>query len=552
VRDILPVDWLIDRALTLGERLRCARRSGGIGHRTGRRIAAQRIDTCRRWFNPNGSNSSAWREFLGDVGVDESILWELAEADYTPKGYPGWTTTLRRLLERLETRCSSLEGRVAAVETLSRPVVRFAWDELRGIVSEKQLRLLSRAAAAQLRHALLARLVHSAKQVAQWESELVSYDQFFADGVESAIIRVLWRYPALARLWAMQIDNWKEAVNEFLAHAASLIRIRSANRPGQCPVRTLIPDLSDLHAGNRAVFRIGLNDGSTWFFKSRPADHEAAWFALLGWLNQEGFQCSFRCPRIVSNSDHCWVEAISHRPCKNRTEVHEFFFRAGALLYLAHLLRFVDLHAGNVIAQGEHPVFIDCETLLHPNVRTPKFARQQERSVLRTGLLPLATGDGHIRDSVSGYGRRSAGAHLVHLRNEPIFANAFVDKIISGFVAMHTFLGSGRHDSFLTVASRHLPTQCRQIRKPTGLYHLILDRSLAPRMMISGFDRSLFLHAACRDGIVPRPLVTREVAALESADIPRLSGRATQTRNLPTSAMIRQSLRLIRTAFRIR
>jgi lantibiotic modifying enzyme len=243
------------------------------------------------------------------------------------------------------------------------------------------------------------------------------------------------------------------------------------------------------------------------------------------------------------------VEAVSHRPCKNRGEVNAFFFRAGALLYLAHLLRVVDLHAGNIIAHGGDPVFIDCETLLHPNTRVPKFARQQERGVLRTGLLPVTVDDGHIRDSVSGYGRRSAGAHLVHLRNRPVFAEAFADKLISGFLAMHAFLVGGRYESFATMAIRYLPTVCRQIRKPTGLYHLILDRSLAPRTMISGFDRSLFLHAACRDGIASRPCIASEVAALEGADIPRLCGRPTQILHPLSPAMLRQSLGLIRTAF---
>jgi lantibiotic modifying enzyme len=488
-------------------------------------------------------------EFLSDVGLSEGALWKLAEADCSVSRHPRWATTLKKLFAALSTRHSHLNGYHSLAEKWAVPVMRFASEQLLQAISEKQLHLLPKTAIVQLRNSLLARLTRSAKGVAEWESKLKNRDELLSADVALATARTLWRYPALARLWARQVDNWIAAILEFLYYTEKFLGSFVTKGSGEVRISKLVLGLSDPHAGNRTVHKLFLTDGTTWYFKPRSGGHEEGWFALLSWLHQEGFSHGFKCPRIVCEKDHFWMEAISNRPCRNRNEVNGFFFRAGALLYLAHLLRFVDLHAGNVIAHGDNPIFVDCETLLHASTRTPKFARKQERGVLRTGLLPVEMGDGQFSESISGYGRCSPGPHLARLRGRRVFAGEFVDKLISGFLEMHAFLGLGKYEAFAAMANRCLPTVCRQIRRPTDDYYLILARSLASRTMISGFDRSLFLQAACRDGIVSRSCIAREVVALEDADIPRLSGRRIRILEPLTPAMLSQSIKLIQEAF---
>jgi hypothetical protein len=546
VGDALPLKRLVDRALTLDERFHCRRLPG----ESQRRIALQRIDSCKDWFNRD-SNPGEWKRFLCDFGISEPTLWDLAETDYDPTSYPSWAKTLSGLLDTLQTRRSVPDKHSPVAIAFSRPAVGFSWRQLLLTTPEAQLKLLPERAAAQLRNSLLRRLARSAKEAVEWESQVATADQMFEDGIESTVVRILWRYPALARLWAVQIDNWIASTSEFLEKVERFLIHQGSTSISKPSISALVPDLSDPHGGNRTVIKIILSDHAAWFFKPRSGVYEAAWFSLLCWLNEQGFSCLFKRPQIIWENDHSWMEAITHRTCENKAEVRAFFFRAGALLYLAHVLRFVDLHAGNIIAHRGDPIFIDCETLLHPNTRVPQFARVQQRDVFRTGLLPVEVDDLDSRDSLSGYGRRSMGEHLVRLRGQPVFAEAFVEEVTDGFRTMHAFLNSGRYDAFVAIATRCLPKAFRQIRKPTGLYHLILERSFAPRMLISGFDRSLFLHAACRDGIVARHCLDSEIADLENADIPRLSGRPTQILRPLNKARLSHSLNLIRRSLQL-
>jgi len=542
------MDRLIARALTLQERLDRARDclpapSRGPNRKT-------RLESCKRWFDSSRSDSSNWTQFLEDIGIGEFDLTNLATDEDFQGPWPKWVLTLRRLFEALKAESARARRSLSAAENMAVPVVRFAWSELACTLPNEQFRLLSPPASGQLRKALLARLAGSAKGVADWECSLPSERPLFQDRIGAATAAILWRYPALAGLWAKQVSNWGQSVADFLERALRFLRDYHGPRSDAVRIRALVPELSDLHNGNRTVFRLRLTDGTTWFYKPRSGQQERGWFALLGWLQEQGFPFPFKIPRLICAADHCWMEGVPPRPCSDRNEVRTYYFRAGALLYLAHLLRGVDFHAGNVLACGGDPVFVDCETLLHPRTRVPQFVGPQQRGVLRTGLLPVKTDDDPGADNVSGFGRRSAGAHLVRFHGRPARGQDFVEEIVRGFQSMHKFLNRDRHKSLVALAARHLPKAGRRIYRPTSYYHSLLTHSLAPRLMISGFDRSLYLHAACRNSmIVPRRHLQREVAALEVVDVPLLTGRIAQVREPLSASAVRQSVRLIRAAF---
>ena len=471
------MERLIARALTLGELLSRARRAVHPNRSRPGQSATECVQECKRWFAQSGDHS-AWKKFLDSVHISESGIVELADITELPNRWPEWAITLRRLLCASGTASFRPATMQRAAENMAKPAVRFAWQELVRAVPEKQFRNLSDAATRRLRDSLLGRLARSAKAVTEWESNLNGEQALFRDGVDSAMAVTLWRYPALARLWARQIDNWRDFVAEFLAHADRFLRDRSKLQSNRVRISSLAPDLSDLHRSNRSVFRVGLTDGTVWFFKPRSGEQEAGWFALLSWLNRQGFSRRFKIPRLIRSEDIFWMEAILQRPCRSRAEVCCYFFRAGALLYLAHLLKAVDLHAGNIVAHRDDPVFVDCETLLHPRSRVPDFARKQQRGVLRTGLLPIETSHDSTRDNVSGFGRRAAGAHRVRIHRRPALARDFVDEVIAGFCALHAFLTSAKGKGFSEMTTRHLPKIGRQIYRPTSYYEEILDRSL--------------------------------------------------------------------------
>jgi len=126
---------------------------------------------------------------------------------------------------------------------------------------------------------------------------------------------------------------------------------------------------------------------------------------MLGWCTDRGLPLGFRRPRTVDCGTHGWMEYVPAASCSERAEVGSFYRRAGSLLCLLWVLGATDIHLGNIIASGEHPVPIDLETLLQP--RLPEMesvthgsgaqvcALQRLRaSALQTGLLPRW----HLRD----------------------------------------------------------------------------------------------------------------------------------------------------------
>jgi lantibiotic modifying enzyme len=312
-------------------------------------------------------------------------------------------------------------------------------------------------------------------------------------------------YPALAELWRRQTAHWRCATRAFLEHAQRFTTIAEVT-----------PNLSDFHDGGRTVIRVRLQDGATWFYKHRGGGHERAWNALLEWVNGEGFPRPFRILQVVEAEDHCWMEGVEAAACGGA-----FFHRAGAMLYLAHVLRAVDLHQQNVIAAGEHPVLIDCETFLHPELEVPEDFRANEQRLARTGLIPPQNTT--CSTSIAGFASELLCAHK--------------SEVAAGFLEMHEFLAH-RENAFRGVVAQQFPSTCRVVLRPTSFYHHVLTESLAPHLLADADQRRHYLTRA-----VSEPA---EVDALWGADIPRLCGRRAEPRPLLNSEQLTLALSEIR------
>ena len=98
---------------------------------------------------------------------------------------------------------------------------------------------------------------------------------------------------------------------------------------------------------------------------------------------------------MIDRGSHGWVEFIAAQSCQSEDEVQRFCERQGSYLALLHALHAVDFHCENLIAMGEHPVFLDLETLFHPDIVGMHGQSADQiaggalgSSVLRVGLLP--------------------------------------------------------------------------------------------------------------------------------------------------------------------
>lgn len=543
------IERLAIRALTLEERLRLAvslADSAKIDNHT----EVESLNIWRVWFNRGSATSDAWSKFLAENRLDERKLLRLANISGAIN-LPSWVETLRRLARYLQSTIVDLDADQSVSENMAAPLVRFAWSELVTSSNAANLRALSAKAQLALRQSLLLRLVRSATPAVKWEvsatkaarnpsvgfaprNEINFLNYFFSTGVTVETRRFLGNYPALARLWVVQIEQWRQFVTDFLKEAIAFAR-RFRNGPHEITpiISSVAVDLSDPHGGNRTVVRVNFGKKREWLYKPRSGLQERAWFELLAWINQRGFARPFQIVSVPAQDRQCWMESVRSRDCRSQKEAVDFSFRLGALMCLVHVLRGVDFHPANVIASGDQPIIVDCETLLHPATFLPDYARAEEGSIVRTGMLAL------LKDIWTMAAKMRPG-------NEDPF-----ERLIEGFRAMHDFFRTDRlalsHLEKWRTRLKKVPG--RNVYRPTVHYYRMLESSLAPSVLTSGLDRSLYLHASCRAGCNSTWRARAEVQALQNADIPVFLGKRCRTNVDLSEETLEESISMIQATF---
>lgn len=280
--------------------------------------------------------------------------------------------------------------------------------------------------------------------------------------------------------------------------------------------------LSDPHHGGRTVALVHFASGLRVVYKPRPLGLEAAFGELLEWWNEAAGGLELFAARVLDRGDYGWMEFVVHEGCADREAAGRYWERAGALIALAGLLDATDLHCGNVIAHGEHPVLVDLETLLQP--RWPG----EERSLLDTGLVPcwIRGPDGGSYD-VSGFGaiaaQRYAGApvplreNVVRIGDEIISPAAFTEHLLTGFRRAAEVLCAKRNEIVATggplEAFQRQPV--RVMLRHTETYRATLHgrSALGPESLLRPVREPELLAA----------IAATEQAAIRRGDIPRFT-----------------------------
>jgi len=543
------IERLAIRALTLEERLRLAV-SLADSAKTDNHTEVESLNIWRVWFNRGSATSDAWSKFLAENRLDERELVRLANMAGAIN-LPSWVETLRRLARYLQSTIVDLDANQSVSENVAAPLVRFAWNELVTSSNAANLRALSAKAQLALRQSLLVRLVRSATPAVNWEvsatraarnlsagsaprNEIDFLNYFFSASVTVETRRFLENYPALARLWVVQIEQWRQFVADFLKEAVAFSS-RFRNGPDEITpiISSVAVDLSDPHGGNRTVVRVNFGKKREWFYKPRSGLQERAWFELLTWINQRGFARPFQIVSVPAQDRQCWMESVRSRDCRSQKEAVDFSFRLGALMCLVHVLRGVDFHPANIITSGDQPIIVDCETLLHPATFLPDDARAEESSILRTGMLAL------VKDIWTMAAKMRPGS-------EDLF-----ERLIEGFRAMRDFFQTDRlalsHLEKWRTRLKKVPG--RNVYRPTVHYYKMLESSLAPLVLTSGLDRSLYLHASCRAACNSTRRARAEVQALQNADIPVFLGKRCPTNVDLSEETLGESISMIRATF---
>lgn len=226
------------------------------------------------------------------------------------------------------------------------------------------------------------------------------YHTFIEKLFQDGLLSLFQEYSVLGRLVATAIDFWVEATAEFLKSLATDWSDIEQCFGGDTPLKQVMavkPGLSDPHNRGRSVIALTFDTGMQLVYKPKDFGLDVAYYNFLEWCNSHTTLLPFKVIQVLNRSTYGWMEYVESQPCEDESAARRFYQRLGMLLCLIHTLEGTDCHSGNLIANGEQPVLVDLETLLHHRNKsmgssesdaTMLVEKQLAESVLRTWILP--------------------------------------------------------------------------------------------------------------------------------------------------------------------
>jgi lantibiotic modifying enzyme len=421
--------------------------------------------------------------------------------------------------------------------------VDYGWGELERTVGRDLLSETSARARASLRRYLQRRLERITRPCfeLEWTSFKLAMNAVGVPSSDAALTERMFlrdrpwdrlsllfqKFPVLAKLWCLTIDQWRghvlEVLNRVRRDGPALSRF-FFNKSSIGAILNLRLGLSDPHHGGRSVTLIEFRGNRRVIYKPRSGASESAWFSFLDWMNRNGFRPKLPIARVLLRKGYYWMEYVEPASCENEAAASRFYKRMGGLIAAAYLLKAVDCHRENVIAVGEYPVLVDIDALWHVS---PLTKTQSPVDVLyRTGFFPNSKRKS-LQSRSSVLGKATRGAHLACIAGKPVAAASYKEDIVKGFVQAWDCImrTPGRRAAFYRKVRCVRSHQRRWIYRATERYAAILRASILPSVLRSGAARNAWLRQSCLRSGPGKAVIQAEIKALRQLDIPYFSRR---------------------------
>jgi class II lanthipeptide synthase len=384
----------------------------------------------------------------------------------------------------------------------------------------------------------------------------------------AAALEILRRYPVLARDACRHAGQWVETSLEMMTRfAADHPEIHPAGtEPGALvAVQT---GLSDRHEGGRSVAILAFASGLRIVYKPKSLAVDRQLQILIARINEWGGGLPpLRSLIVQDRGRYGWMEHVAARPCETPEEVERFHQRQGAWLALLYALEATDFHHENLIAEGEHPVPIDLETLFQTEVTAAAASGPgyvpTAHTVLNSGLLPRRfwstaqlggldlsgmgavggqrvtmrqiTGDGTDQMRWAGHETSlPAGPNLPTLRGEPLALWEHGEAVLRGFRSTYRLLCRHREELLAPggALSPFAELPIRVLLRGTNVYAHLLHVGQHPDYLQSALDRDRLFDRLWLDAVACLPLrraLPAERDDLAAGDVPRFETLPTST-----------------------
>ncbi|HLZ59641.1 MAG TPA: type 2 lanthipeptide synthetase LanM family protein [Ktedonosporobacter sp.] len=394
------------------------------------------------------------------------------------------------------------------------------------------------------------------------------------------MLALLELYPVLARLLVTILDQGVAFGLELLGHLCTdwqEIRTLLATEQEPGMLVGMQFGAGDAHRQGRSVVILTFDTGFKLVYKPKSLAIDQHFHMLLDWLNAHEIELSLRAVLVLDRGTYGWSEYIQARGCSSPEEVVRFYTRLGGYLALLYTLGGTDFHFENVLACGEHPMFIDLETLFQAELPfqseagtplLPQGFATLQASVMRLGLLPqqiwmTAEGESIDISGLAGKGGQLTPTpvqmldgigtdqmHLVRRRSmiedrlnlptlegDSINTMDYLDQVCAGFTRVYHMLIEQREALLTRMLPLFAHDEIRVLLRQTKTYVRVLQESLHPTLLHNALDRDRFLDRLWL--LVPRnpflaSVVMDEINDVRENNVPFFSTHVTD-RSLFTS-----------------
>lgn len=315
----------------------------------------------------------------------------------------------------------------------------------------------------------------------------------------------------LAKIAQSKVD---ECFSEYITIAnrvdkdkKHLLDVFSFNDIKKIEIQEISKPMSDAHYSG-SVRQIIFSGNIKLIYKPRTLTSERHWQKLVKWLNDNGRGSLYASSCYCIGDEYGWMEYINNNEIVGESGLKEYYINMGELLFWLWLFGARDIVKSNLVACGEKPILIDCETIFYP------YLKQFENNLVSTGALPtpqLMLDGSTSHKSAIALSKNSKTVALIcdcesldnleikykktdslFSNNVPIFngnkvhANNFLPELISGFKEAASFAMQNKkrlNDSFLFANSEF---KTRIVLRPTIVYGNIILKLLENPKLLYG------------------------------------------------------------------
>lgn len=281
----------------------------------------------------------------------------------------------------------------------------------------------------------------------------------------------------------------------------------------------------DTHNYGKSVAKLLFSNQSIYIYKPRELTVDVAFNKLLKKYNTwVGEGQDLKTFSVINRKNFGIVELILYNNQVDDEKKKKYYFRCGELLAILYSLNASDMHCENLIASGEYPVIIDCETVVSPFATKDKADLQlleKTESLKRTGLLPLYIGSNPEKVEIGGIGTtrnhrtpyktyavKNQGKSDINLvfdyqevkKEQNIFGSELNKKNIAdienGFHYAYMILMRHKGEYAKIVEALFADVQIRVILKSTAVYSTLLGLTYHPDILMDNLSQRIIL---CKD-----------------------------------------------------